>query len=45
MRQNKLERLGYTMIRFSEGDILNNLGDVITQIQHVIYSLKEEKYL
>ncbi|WP_343747257.1 endonuclease domain-containing protein [Fluviicola sp.] len=42
MRQDKLENLGYTFIRFSEGDVLNNLGDVITQIQHVIYCLKEK---
>lgn len=35
MRQNKLEHLGYTMIRFSE-------GDVITQIQNVIYCLKDK---
>lgn len=42
MRQDKLESLGYTMIRFSEGDVINNLGDVITQIQHVIYCLKKD---
>ena len=42
MRQDKLEFLGYTMIRFYEGDVLNNLGDVITQIQHVIYCLKQD---
>jgi len=41
MRQDKLQNLGYTIIRFSEGDVLNNLGDVITQIQHSIYCLKE----
>ena len=40
MRQDKLESLGYTMIRFSEGDVINNLGEVMTQIQHVIYCLK-----
>ncbi|MNV02790.1 hypothetical protein D3C71_930300 [compost metagenome] len=43
MRQEKLENLSYTMIRFSEGDVINNLGDVITQIQHVIHCLKEER--
>jgi very-short-patch-repair endonuclease len=43
MRQNKLEALGYTIIRFSEGNVINNLGDVIIQIQHVIHCLKEEK--
>ena len=43
MRQNELEALGYTIIRFSEGDIINNLGEVITQIQHAIHCLREEK--
>jgi very-short-patch-repair endonuclease len=42
MRQDKLESLGYTMIRFAEGDVINNLGDVITQIQHVIYCLRKD---
>ncbi len=45
MRQNKLEALGYTILRFSEGDVINNLGDVITQIQHVIYCLRETKHI
>lgn len=40
MRQDKLESLGYIVIRFSEGDVINNLGDVMTQIQHTIYCLK-----
>jgi very-short-patch-repair endonuclease len=39
-RQQKLENLGYTILRFSEGDVINNLGDVITQIQHAIHCLK-----
>jgi very-short-patch-repair endonuclease len=43
IRQNKLEALGYTMVRFSEGDVINNLVDVITQIQHVIHCLRDEK--
>ena len=41
MRQDKLESLGYTIIRFSEGDVINNLGEVSTQIYHVIECLKE----
>ena len=45
IRQNKLEALGYTILRFSEGDVINNLGDVITQIQHVIYCLRETKHI
>ena len=43
MRQDKLEGFGYTIIRFSEGNVINNLGDVITQIQHVIHCLREQK--
>ena len=45
MRQDKLEALGYTMIRLSEGDVINNLGDVINQIQYVIYCLREGKHV
>lgn len=40
-RQNRLEELGFTVLRFSEGDVLNNVGDIILQLQHVVYSLKE----
>jgi very-short-patch-repair endonuclease len=43
IRQDKLGALGYTIIRSSDGNVINNLGDVITQIQHVIYCLREEK--
>jgi|SRR6218665_2219865 len=39
-RESKLKELGYTIIRFSEGNVLNNIGEVITQLQHVIYCLK-----
>ena len=42
MRQNKLESLGYTLLRFSEGNVINNLGEVITQIQHTIHCLKKQ---
>ncbi len=42
MRQDKLENLGYTFLRFSEGNVINNLGEVITQIQHAIHCLKEQ---
>ena len=43
LRQNKLESIGFTIVRFSEGDVINNLGDVITRIQHIIYCLKTEQ--
>jgi len=39
-RQNKLIHLGYTFIRFNEGDVLNNLGEVRLQLIHVIESLQ-----
>lgn len=38
-RQNKLESLGYTFIRFSEGDVLNNLDVVEEQIRHAIHAI------
>ncbi len=41
-RQNQLENLGYTLIRFSEGQVLNQLDDVHTQICHVIHCLKSQ---
>ncbi len=40
-RQDKLESLGYTIIRFSEGSVLNNYSDVHEKLVHVIYCLKE----
>ena len=39
-RQNKLEQLDYKLIRFTEGDVLNNIGDVIDQIHHIIYCIE-----
>ena len=39
-RQDKLEKLGYQVIRFSEGDVLNNIDDVNNQIRHVIYCIE-----
>jgi len=42
-RQDKLESLGYTLLRFSEGEVWNNIDEVLTRIQHAIHCLKEEK--
>jgi very-short-patch-repair endonuclease len=39
-RQQKLESLGFTLIRFTEGDVIQNIDAVGNQIQHVVYSLK-----
>ncbi len=40
-RQDKLEALGYTFVRFSEGDVIHNYDEVHTQIYHVIHCLTE----
>jgi len=40
-RQNRLESLGYSFIRFSEGEVLNQLEAVVDRINHALYSLKE----
>jgi len=40
-RQDTLEQLGYTVLRFNEGDVLNNYPEVDKAIRHAIYCLKE----
>jgi len=44
-RQKNLTDLGYQIIRFSEGDVIQNCSEVLTQIQHIIFSLKKEQFL
>ena len=39
-RENRLKSLGYTIVRFSEGDVRNNIDIVEEQIRHAIYSLR-----
>jgi very-short-patch-repair endonuclease len=39
-RQDELLKLGYTILRFSEGDVIQNLDQVEVQIRHAIYCLK-----
>ncbi len=41
-RQAKLEALGYKILRFYEGEVLINIGDVHTAISHAIDCLKKE---
>lgn len=41
-RQKTIEALGYTFLRFNEGDVINNLNDVTLQIIHSIQCLKEK---
>ncbi|WP_300663914.1 endonuclease domain-containing protein [Fluviicola sp.] len=44
-REDKLISLGYTIIRFSEGDVLNNLDLISEQIRHVIHALRSATLL
>jgi very-short-patch-repair endonuclease len=39
-RQNKLEDLGYSVLRLNEGEVLESLDEVLRKIDHTIYSLK-----
>ncbi len=41
-RQNELEDLGFVVVRFEEGEVLNNLNDVVRALDHVIYCLTLE---
>jgi very-short-patch-repair endonuclease len=44
-REEKLKTLGYTIIRFQEGEVLSQLDDVKNRIIHVIYVLKNRMTL
>jgi very-short-patch-repair endonuclease len=39
-RQKKMESLGYRMIKFSEGEVLQNIGLVKERIDYAIFCLK-----
>jgi very-short-patch-repair endonuclease len=41
-RQEKLEKLGYTILRFQEGDVLNDLDNVKNQLLHTISCLRDK---
>ncbi len=41
IRQRRLEELGFVFLRFDEGEILNNIGEVYEKIAHAIYCLKD----
>ena len=41
-RENKLKELGFTIIRFSEGQVLQNIGEVHQQIYRVVEVLRGE---
>ena len=40
-RELKLKGLGNDIVRFSEGDAMNNFDEVSNQIRHVIYCIEE----
>lgn len=39
-REDKLISLGYTLIRFTEGDVINNLDVISEKVRYVIHALK-----
>ncbi|WP_341900774.1 endonuclease domain-containing protein [Fluviicola taffensis] len=41
-REDKLVSLGYTLIRFTEGDVIQNLDVVSERVRHVIYALRNK---
>ncbi len=42
-RQRKLKELGFTFLRFEEGEVLNNISEVYLVIAHAVYCLKNEE--
>jgi len=40
-RERQLKELGFEIIRFTEGDVLNNFDKVSNQITHCIYCLRQ----
>ena len=40
-KQNELEKLGLTILRFDDGDVMNNLSNVLMTIKIIYYNLKE----
>jgi very-short-patch-repair endonuclease len=42
-RQKKLESLGYVFLRFTEGDVINNVDVVKDKIDHAIFCLRQKR--
>lgn len=42
-RENRLNELGYELIRFSEGEVLSDIDKVITTIRHVIHCIRSRE--
>lgn len=43
-REDKLVSLGYTLIRFTEGDVINNLDVVSERVRHAIHALRSARH-
>ncbi len=41
-RQQELEQLGYTFLRFTEGEVIQNINDVGVRIEHAVRCLKDK---
>jgi very-short-patch-repair endonuclease len=41
-RQKKLEGLGYVFLRFTEGDVIQNIGEVKERIDYAIFCLRQK---
>jgi very-short-patch-repair endonuclease len=41
-RQKELLKLGYQILRFSEGDVLQNIGGTLESIQYAVHCLKNK---
>ncbi len=39
-REERLRSLGYSVIRFNEGDVMQNIGWVMDQLNHAVYCLR-----
>jgi very-short-patch-repair endonuclease len=42
-RQDRLEALGYTVFRFTEGLVMQNINSVHEQLNYVVYCLRQGK--
>lgn len=45
IRQDQLEKLGYTIVRYDEGVVLNQFDKVSDELAHIIKSMQESREL
>lgn len=43
IRQDNLEKLGYTVVRYNEGVVLNQFDEVYEELVHIVECLKENR--